>query len=469
MSAQVMMLVGRPPDWADTLVELIGQEPYVDCMPVETLADARQFLDIILPDLILVYAEGLVDSDSPDGELLTKEAAEPQVVDFCKNLRQSPNLSTEKHRPIIIIHSENTTEQTRLRYMIEGADDTLNQAMSVEELRVRLLVQIRRNLEMLSHPTTRLPNLDIANRVLQRWINLYGIEPERTWALGLIRIDNLNVYEEVYGEMATGQVLGTITQLLAGLVHPPDFLGHATETNTLIMITPAKKVERVAQLLCRQFEEAAPQFYSATDRKRGYLIAQNDYRVSRRVPLMSLSLGLVHHAGQAYNNYKQAFAEATHLAGLAQRSIGNTWISETAKLAGGTEESPAVASAKTVPHVLVVEPDDALAFLLQSTLEMQGFTVDWAQNAPKALECAAAKAPTLVLMDVVLETENTHDGTEGWQLCQTLKTLHPNTTVIMLATIHDRHKAMQSGADIYLPKPFELIALLNTVDQLTNG
>ncbi len=463
-----MMLVGRPPSWAEDLVELIGQEPYVDCLPVETLADARQFLDIILPDLILVYADGLVNPDDTGSELLTQDDAEPQVVDFCKQLRQSPHLSTEKHRPIIIIHSENTTEQTRLRYMIEGADDTLNQAMSVEELRVRLLVQIRRNLEMLSNPVTRLPNLDIANRVLQRWINLYAIEPERTWALGLIRVDNLNVYEEVYGEMATGQVLSTITQLLAGLVHPPDFLGHATETNTLIMITPAKKIERVAQLLCRQFEEAAPQFYSATDRKRGYLVAQDDYRVSRRVPLMSLSMGLVHHAGQAYTNYKQAFAEATHLASLAQRSVSNNWISETAKLAGNTDNT--AIPTKETPHVLVVEPDDALAFLLQSTLEMQGFTVDWAQNAPKALEYATATPPTLVLMDVVLEGGTAHDDApEGWQLCQTLKTVHPAATVIMLATIHDRHKAMQSGADIYLPKPFELIALLNTVDQITNA
>lgn len=486
MSAQVILLVGQPPEWAEDLPGLISQEPFVDILPVDSLADARQFLDVILPDLILVFSDGLQPGDNDEdaanpnnkkspgeSDSTTEETGLDATITFCQWVREAQQASGNQlgnnQRSILMVHGAETDEETRLQLLIEGADDVITQGMSVEELRVRLLVQIRRNLEMLAHPITRLPNLDIANRVLQRWMNLYAIEPDRTWALGLIRIDHLDVYREVYGEQATAQVLQQLTQLLAHLVHPPDFLGHATETNTLLMVTPAPKIEHVARQLCEQFEQAVPNFYSQADRQRGYLIAQDEYRVSHRVPLMSLSIGLVNHAGQQYTTYKQAFAEATHLLTLAHRSVGNTWVSETAKLTTGHSQPTARAenTNQHTPHILVVEPDDALAFLLQSTLEMQGYTVARAVGTASATAAQQTQAANLVLMDVLLDEDTT--GEAGWQLCEQLKTLTPNAHLVTLATVHDRHRAMQAGADIYLPKPFELIALLNTIEQVLKG
>jgi DNA-binding response OmpR family regulator len=476
MSAQVILMVGQPPEWAADLAGLINQEPFVDILPVESLADARQFLDVILPDLVLVYADGLMPAseESADSSVDNDDTDLNAVVSFCQWVRQSQQSSSNQqgnnHRSILMVQSEAANEDDRLRLMIEGADDILNQQMSVEELRVRILVQIRRNLEMLAHPITRLPNLDIANRVLQRWMNLYTIEPERTWSLGLIRIDHMDIYREVYGEQATGQVLQSLTQLLAQLVHPPDFLGHATETNTLVMITPAAKTESVARKLCQEFEAHAPEFYSSADRQRGYLIAQDEYRVSHRVPLMSLSIGMVNHAGQQYKTYKHAFSEAYHLLSLASRSLGNTWVSETAKLTSGQSQPVERTDSKTglpTPQVLVIEPDDALAFLLQSTLEMQGYEVTRAMDSKGALHAQQHQPANLILMDVLLDDDTS--GNSGWQCCQALKAINADTHIVVMATVHDRHKAMAAGADIYLPKPFELIALLNTVEQVLKG
>jgi CheY-like chemotaxis protein len=287
------------------------------------------------------------------------------------------------------------------------------------------------------------------------------LEAERSWALTLIRVDYWHTYQEVYGDMATAQVMRTLAQLLLQHIQPPDFLGHATETNTLILITPAPKAQRLMKALCQEFDAWVPECYSTTDKKRGYLIAQTTERASRRIPLMSLSAGIVRSVtqtgGQGRNSYRQAFAEATHLMSLAQRSHGSTWVADAVKLAGGTQsEAP-----KAPPRVLVVESDEALSMLLVATLEMQGYTVATATTPNAVLAEITSTHTDLVLMDALL-----NEAEVGWELCQQIKTIAPNTQVLLLATIHDRERALQCGADVYLPKPFDLFALFNTLEQL---
>ena len=36
--------------------------------------------------------------------------------------------------------------------------------------------------------------------------------------------------------------------------------------------------------------------------------------------------------------------------------------------------------------------------------------------------------------------------------------------IISISTLHDREKSLSAGADVYLPKPFELSSLFNWVD-----
>ena len=472
MSAQVILLVGQPPEGAEGLADAINQEPFVDALHLPTLDNALQFLDVVLPDVILVFADGFKQSHKKEqpttvdatGCVVACEQEDDnssgvaEVIAFCQQLRNDPAaLSNDKHRPVLVVHSQTASENERLQYLIEGADDTLSQSLSLEEFRVRLLVQVRRNLEMQAHPVTRLPNLDVATKALQRWINLHKLEAERTWALTLIRMDYWQTYQEVYGEMATAQVMRTLAQLALQHIQPPDFLGHASETNTLILITPAPKAELVIKTLCREFDDLIPECYSVTDRKRGYLIAQTSERASRRIPLMSLSAGIVHSATQTGGNYRQAFSEATHLMGLAQRSHGSTWVADAVKLAGSTnDEAP-----KAPPRVLVVESDEALSMLLVATLEMQGYTVATATTPDAVLAEVTSTHTDLVLMDALL-----NDSEVGWELCQQIKALAPNTQVLLLATIHDRERALQCGADVYLPKPFDLFALFNTLEQL---
>lgn len=479
MSAQVILMVGQPPEWADKLVDLINEEPFVDCLTVDTMDEAHRFIDMILPDLVLVFSDRFT-SDSEDAENLPatpnlmdmslniegfSESTTPantqttyaDVIEFCRQMRNDVgNLPQEKHRPVLIVHSETATEQERIYAMVEGADDIWTQTEGLEELRVRLLVHIRRQLETLSNPITRLPNLDIASKVLQRWINLADMDERRTWALTLIRLNHIETYHDVYGDMATNQVYKALASMLSQLVHPPDFVGHSSETNTLMMVTPAPKAEKIIKILCRQFEDMVPNFYSNADRKRGYLMTQNNNKVSQRVPLLSMSAGIVSSTSNQHTHYKTVFSEGMHLVHMARRRFGNTWLSDSLKISGSQG-----AAVDEPSRILIIESDDAFSFLLQSTLEMQGFDIATASNVEDAKATIASYHPHLVLLDALIE-----DAETGWQLCDDIKTEHPDILTMMLCSVHNRDKALQAKADFYLPKPFELVALFNTIDSI---
>ena len=72
--------------------------------------------------------------------------------------------------------------------------------------------------------------------------------------------------------------------------------------------------------------------------------------------------------------------------------------------------------------------------------------------------------PDLVLLESAL-TDRTMDG---WELCRALKDSADlcNVWVVMATSHPDQSMALEAGADLYLPKPFDMHALLNEVSHL---
>jgi two-component system, OmpR family, response regulator RegX3 len=108
-------------------------------------------------------------------------------------------------------------------------------------------------------------------------------------------------------------------------------------------------------------------------------------------------------------------------------------------------------------HVLVVQDDPATSDLLNALLPESGYRVTTLAD-PRAVEPFLREtAVDLALLDVALPY------IDGFMLCATLRTEHPNVPVIFL-TEHDtsREKVMgfSVGADDYIGKPFDPTELL---------
>jgi two-component system KDP operon response regulator KdpE len=109
-----------------------------------------------------------------------------------------------------------------------------------------------------------------------------------------------------------------------------------------------------------------------------------------------------------------------------------------------------------VSRVLVVDDDPQLSRALRITLHAAGYDVGTAPDGRTALQKAAAEHPDLVILDLGLPDL---DGTE------VLAGLRPWFTgpVLVLsarADSHDKVRALDSGADDYVSKPFDMGELL---------
>jgi len=113
-----------------------------------------------------------------------------------------------------------------------------------------------------------------------------------------------------------------------------------------------------------------------------------------------------------------------------------------------------------VGKVLVVDDDAGVQRLLQQTLRAEGYEVILAAEAAEALRLWSAENPSLLLLDVTLP------GVDGYDLATRIRGAEPvgkHVPIIMLTSDRDvSHKvrALRSGADDYLVKPFHPAELL---------
>ncbi|MBZ0121561.1 MAG: response regulator transcription factor [Sandaracinaceae bacterium] len=115
-------------------------------------------------------------------------------------------------------------------------------------------------------------------------------------------------------------------------------------------------------------------------------------------------------------------------------------------------------------HLLVVEDEEHLAAGLKLNLELEGYAVDLARTAREAGErLLRPDAYDAIVLDVMLP------DLDGFELCERLRKSGNYTPVIMLtarSAAEDRVRGLESGADDYLVKPFELNELLARVRSL---
>jgi two-component system, OmpR family, response regulator len=103
-------------------------------------------------------------------------------------------------------------------------------------------------------------------------------------------------------------------------------------------------------------------------------------------------------------------------------------------------------------RLLIIEDEPRLLRALAKALREEGYAVDTAEEGEDGLFKATAFSYDAVVLDVMLP------GMDGWEILRRLRATKP-TPVLMLTArdaTSDRVKGLDSGADDYLVKPFEL-------------
>ncbi len=113
-------------------------------------------------------------------------------------------------------------------------------------------------------------------------------------------------------------------------------------------------------------------------------------------------------------------------------------------------------------RVLVVDDVDTNVKLLEARLAAEYFVVRTAKSGPEALQICGRERADVILLDVMMP------GMDGFEVCRRLKA-DPRTQhipVIMVTALDqptDRVKGLEAGADDFLTKPVDDIALITRV------
>lgn len=117
------------------------------------------------------------------------------------------------------------------------------------------------------------------------------------------------------------------------------------------------------------------------------------------------------------------------------------------------------------PTILIVEDEAALIALLRYNLERQGFNVEEATDGQEALLRIAEARPDLMLLDWMLPAMS------GIEVCRQIRR-RPATrdlpVIMVTARTEDQDavRALDTGADDYIAKPFAVDALLARIRAL---
>lgn len=116
-------------------------------------------------------------------------------------------------------------------------------------------------------------------------------------------------------------------------------------------------------------------------------------------------------------------------------------------------------------RILVVDDEVRVLAVIQQRLESAGYEVVTAMDGTEGYAKARSVKPDLIILDLILPNLN------GYQVCSLLKrdSTYKWIPIVMLTARSqekDIEEGMKVGADAYMTKPFDHVALLDQIARL---
>ena len=207
--------------------------------------------------------------------------------EVCQRLRN--NLRTS-HIPILFL-TQKDDRSDKIAGLELGADDYITKPFDIEELRWRVQNVLKRaQYENLTNPTTGVPSSKLIEEQLKKLMRRNG------WTILYIGINGFEPFKEVHGFVAGDDILRFVAIILTESVDElgtvNDFIGHIGGDD-FILITTTEKAEALRQQLVKRFQAEVGTFYSFREKEKGFMMVQDADGNERKVPLMSLAVGVV--------------------------------------------------------------------------------------------------------------------------------------------------------------------------------
>ena len=376
-----------------------------------------------------------IQTRQPD-MIIISDSIEEDLGDFCRRIREL----TYDTRPIIVALSKSADTKDRISVLEKGADDFLSEPVNIEEFKTRIKAHLRREIESNLDNKTLLPNQKLVKKALKR--TLVAENP----AVLLVSVENLDNYRTVYTDLAADKLIQTFVAISKSTLDENDFIGQLNDT-TFVIITNKYSGEKLASFLVFAFDTVAPKFYSETDSKRGYMLLKGERYAGMRANFVSLCIGGIIEGFNLISTPEALIEKLLSIKNLAKIPSGSNYVIERIKLSG----DGSIVEDKPNNSIYIKEKDDSLNYLIRTALELQGYDI--------LSELNETSQPSVIIMD-------SGDDLSELELLRKIRTI-PNfseTRIIVTSTVHNKSAILDSGADLYLPKPYEISDLIRWVE-----
>ncbi len=379
--------------------------------------------------------------------ILISDSFEKDFPDITEKIRSL----TYNYRPTIVYISKSSLIDDKLTALNSGADDYLSEPITTEELKARINAHFRRIIETQTSTLTNFYGNKLSMIVLKRVLS----EGTKHAAM-LITLDNFKPYLEIYGTIAAEKLIQTYGAIINSALSDEDFLGEISNGEFLVITTP-EKAEKIAAYLVFAFDTVVEKFYSEKDAQNNYLLCKNDETAEEKTALVKTRISIVLDTHK-YKNVKALINTLLMTLKLTQTNKNSSYAVDRLKF----PTNECINKQLFNNTVAIIEPDEALRFLLDTTAQIQGYApiiLDYDNNSINEI---IESNPTVIIMDVgELEKK------QGIDFCKKIKAFKnlKNTKIILTSNSHNKEEILNAGADIYLPKPYDLITLYNWVDR----
>ncbi len=286
-------------------------------------------------DLIRVFAaeRGLryEQVDTPDGVhallnrtfpacLVLEASGDPApVLSLCSEVKGE---SFTAIVPVVILASDEDT--LAADSLAAGADDVIADVISDREKLLRLeLVMRRAERDVAVHPTTRLPGTvqierDIGDRLASG----------REFGVCYADLDSFKEFNDRYGYNHGDSVILLLSRILRDVVRglaPGGFVGHIGGDDFIFNVW-GEHLEVVCDEIVLLFDELIPYQYNEEDRAAGYFLGKDRRGSIHRVPLMTLSIGIVTNQDREFTHTARVSELAAEMKSYAKSLPGSVYV-----------------------------------------------------------------------------------------------------------------------------------------------
>jgi len=226
--------------------------------------------------------------------------------------------------PVTIWADAHADERVQ-EWFAAGADEVLTRLFSSAEQRSRIEATVLRTERDVSvHPSTRMPGTTEIEREIRRRLDTDG-----EFAVCYADLDHFKEFNDRYSYYDGDRVIYLLSRILhdvvKGLLGSKGFVGHIGGDD-FIFVVPGSEIHPVCSEILSVFDTLIPLQYNDQDRRAGYFFGKDRRGQLHRVPLMTLSIGIVTNRHRDFTHPAQVSELATEMKSYAKTLPGSVFV-----------------------------------------------------------------------------------------------------------------------------------------------